>query len=407
MKIIVTGASTYGVDNMGDDAMLAGLIEGLNQNYDNPQIIFLTRHVNKTYDKIFGFSSVKNIDHDSKAESEGRFFLGMNRGDETYNLNLIKNLIDEADLLIIGGNSFMEISSNSFLRGVSSYSSTLATLAKFCGTPYSLYGVNVVDKINSDVTKQHARFLCENAIAVTMREDSGKNYLLDLGINGENIHVSGDPAYSMRVSEDKVTVKHILENNKINLTDKITIGICFRHEYWKGDETQYLAINSSLATTLDKISEELDCQFLFIPNCTYEKGHKWQDDRLAHREIVNKMKNKDIAFKIEEKLSVYNTYRLFSLLDLHVSNRRHSCIFASMNDVPFVSINVSAEGHISPLLSELNIPEQLAFIDSTNNLKEKVLETWKNKESLISKMRPLVRELSESSRKDISLLMTK
>ena len=74
MKIIVTGASTYGVDNMGDDAMLAGLIEGLNQNYDNPQIIFLTRHVNKTYDKIFGFSSVKNIDHDSKAESEGRFF---------------------------------------------------------------------------------------------------------------------------------------------------------------------------------------------------------------------------------------------------------------------------------------------------------------------------------------------
>ena len=40
----------------------------------------------------------------------------------------IKNAIDQADLMIIGGNSFMEISENEFLHGVSSYSATLATL---------------------------------------------------------------------------------------------------------------------------------------------------------------------------------------------------------------------------------------------------------------------------------------
>ena len=33
MKIVVTGASTYGVDNMGDDAMLATLIQGLKAHF--------------------------------------------------------------------------------------------------------------------------------------------------------------------------------------------------------------------------------------------------------------------------------------------------------------------------------------------------------------------------------------
>ena len=169
MKIVITGASTYGVDNMGDDGMLATLVQGLRNHCKNPKITFLARHVDKNYDNIFGFHSIKNLDHDNKKQSEGRFFLGMNKDDRTENLHLIKEKIDEADLLIIGGNSFMEISKNNFLRGASSYSATLATLSKFCNTPYALYGVNVVEKINSEVTIQHAKFLCENATTSIMK----------------------------------------------------------------------------------------------------------------------------------------------------------------------------------------------------------------------------------------------
>ena len=77
--------------------------------------------------------------------------------------------------MIIGGNSFMEISENEFLHGVSSYSATLATLANV--THRCIVCVNVVESITSEVTKQHARFLCENAIAVTMRESSAKIFI--------------------------------------------------------------------------------------------------------------------------------------------------------------------------------------------------------------------------------------
>ena len=69
----------------------------------------------------------------------------------------------------------------------------------------------------------------------------------------------------------------------------------------------------------------------------------------------------------------------YSLLKMHISNRRHSCIFASMNNIPFVTIKGTFEGHLSPLLHDLDIPEQLVSLDHTNALKEKILETWENK----------------------------
>ena len=58
MKIVITGASTYGVDNMGDDGMLATLVQGLRNHCKNPKITFLARHVDKNYDDIFGFHSI-------------------------------------------------------------------------------------------------------------------------------------------------------------------------------------------------------------------------------------------------------------------------------------------------------------------------------------------------------------
>ena len=202
MKYVITGASTYGVKNMGDDAMLANLVQGINREDLDANITFLARHPDKSYDKEFGFNSLKNIDHDSKEESIDRFFYGFNRNDNTDHLVKIKQAIETADLLIIGGNSFMEISKNSFLRGVSSYAVTLATLSKFVGTPFALYGLNIVDPIKDETTIQHAKFLCTNAIAVTVREPGVFEYLDQIGVSTKNMYVLGDPAFGIEATYD-------------------------------------------------------------------------------------------------------------------------------------------------------------------------------------------------------------
>ena len=113
---IITGGCTYGVDNHGDDAMLSCLVRGLKKKYNNPKIIFLARHPNKKFDNLYKFKSLKNLDHDHKDLAKNRFFLGMNFNDKTEHLKKISKAMSKADMLIVGGNLFMEVHKNSFLE---------------------------------------------------------------------------------------------------------------------------------------------------------------------------------------------------------------------------------------------------------------------------------------------------
>ena len=159
MKFIVTGASTYGVDNMGDDAMFSSLIKNLKSRFQNCDICFLARHPDEKFDHTFNIRSIKNLDHDSNEEAAGRVFLGFNKHDNRSNLLKISSELQSSDGLILGGNSLMEISENTFLRGVSTYATTLASLALFLGIPYYIFVLNIVSPLQSSFVKQQATFL--------------------------------------------------------------------------------------------------------------------------------------------------------------------------------------------------------------------------------------------------------
>lgn len=402
-KVVITGSSTYGVKNHGDDAMLATLVQGLRRESPEIEITFLCRHPEKSYDRIFGFKSLKNLDHDSKEAAAGRIFWGLNPGDPDRHLQAITNAISESDLLIIGGNSFMEIFPNGFLKGVSSYAATLATISKFVGTPFALYGVNVVDKIMMETTRAHARYLAGNALAVTLRENTGKQFLLDVGVVEKNLHVLGDPAFGIEFRA--VDTQEILGRLGISLNKKPVLGVSFRYEYWNGDESTFGIIGRQLAAALDGIIERLGAQVLFIPNCTYALGDKWQDDRLVHREIKSFMIQKSQAFCVEEELTIFETLGLYSLLDIHLSNRRHSCAFAALNSVPFVAIDVSLAGHMRPLMYDLGIPGQLIKMESSVGIEKILITTWDERNSISSMMAPNVDELIKRARTHVPVIL--
>ncbi len=408
MKYVITGASTYGVKNMGDDAMLANLVQGINREDPYANITFLARHPEKSYDKEFGFNSLKNIDHDSKEESIGRFFHGFNKNDNTNHLVKIKQAIEDSDLLIIGGNSFMEIAKNSFLRGVSSYAVTLATLSKFVGTPFALYGLNIVDPIRNETTIQHAKFLCTNAIAVTVREPEVFEYLDQIGVSTENMHVLGDPAFGIEATHDLNKAKEILRESNITLKDKPVLTVGYRFEYWVNNEKLFEKQAKKLAKFLDNILKMHNYQILFIPNCTYTKGHNWQDDRLTHRLIRNHMQFKKNAYLVEQDLSVFETYSLFSLSDLHISNRRHSNVFAALNGKMFFSINVSMKTHMSALLKSLDTPELMINLNMDfSTLMRKFEDTIAKEEIIKAKLEKNVSLLRKQARKHVPVILKK
>lgn len=402
-KIVITGASTYGVKNHGDDAMLATLVQGLKKAYKDVEITFLCRHPDPDFDAVFGFRSIKNLDHDSKEMAKGRIFWGMNQDDPDYHLRAIAEAVSSADLLIIGGNCFMELFPNGFLQGVSSYGATLATLAKFVGTPFSLYGVNVVDEIKQETTRAHVNFMVNNARATTVREQHCVKYLAKTGARIDHVSVLSDPVFGME--KRSIDAKNILARENIFLKDKPVIGFGFRFEYWSRDDAEYLAVAQKVARFLDTLVERLDVEVLFIPNCTYTQGEKWQDDRLAHKAIAEKMANKDVVYTVDNDLNVFETVALFELLKMHVSNRRHSCIFAAISGVPFVALNTSLISHMPPFLADLGLPGQIATLDDTEGLERVVEATWYSEGSLKAKMRERVEELRVSAQKHVPTLL--
>ena len=70
----------------------------------------------------------------------------------------------------------MEIFPNNFLRGISSYTSLISIISKTFSKPIVLYGVNVVDKVTSRITKEHVRFILENSKRLQLEKNLQKNY---------------------------------------------------------------------------------------------------------------------------------------------------------------------------------------------------------------------------------------
>lgn len=405
-KIVVAGASTYGVKNAGDDAMFANLVEGLRRRLPDCRITFLARHPDPEFDRVFGVSSIKNIDHDRKEESLGRWFLGFNPGDPTGHLREIRHAIEECDLLVIGGNSFMEVSESELMRGVCSYSLQLATWARLFEKPYVLYGV-AAHPIENDYTKKAARYLCSNAAVVTVREGFTKEELLKAGVDGGNIRVFADPAFGLDPVGERTRGLEILKRDGIRTGSGKLIGVAFRHMYWKWSEDEFDGYAAKLASMCDHIIEKTGAEILFIPNCTYNVDTKYEDDRVIAEHVIGKMKRPERVYSIKGELMLPDTLALYRLLDMLISNRRHSCIFAAIHGVAMLPMSTGHRWHFVPFAKELSVQDSVVSFtdDDLEGLKRKAMDTWDKREILVGKMNARLPGLREMARDQVDMLV--
>jgi polysaccharide pyruvyl transferase WcaK-like protein len=406
VKILVGGASTYGVKNAGDDAMFSVLCDGLRDRINNLEINFLARHLDKTFDKTFGVKSIKNVDHYSKKESVGRWFYGFNPNDDQNHLIKIRKTLEESEFVVIGGNSFMEVSKNEFMHGVTSYSALFGLLSTFFQKPYALYGVNG-HPLKNDSTKQMARFLCNNAKVVTIREEFFKNELIQAGVNNQKLKVFADPAFGIEPVKTQKIGNSLLKNEKISLSSKKVIGICFRHMYWMWTEKQYAFYANKMAKICDDLIKTYSADILFIPNCTYAEGNRYQDDRIVSKDIIKKMKNKKNAFLINHDLHLFDRLALFPLLDLVITNRRHVSIFSAIHNIPFISISTGHLWHFEPLMNALNTKNQLIDFenDSLSKIQNKISKVWQEKLKISTSLEKNIPKLQNKAKQQVDLIV--
>lgn len=404
MQIIVAGASTFGVKNTGDDAMFQVLCSELKNNIPRLKITFLARHPDKKFDKYFGIKSIKNIEFNNNNESLGKFFFGFNSNDPTEHISKIISELKKSDLVIIGGNSFMEYSDNKFLRGVTSYSSLIAVLAILHKKPFVLYGVNG-HPIKNELTKQMAKFLCENAKLVGIRDKPFRIELSKLGIKHGNLKVFTDPAFGLEPIQNKTLGKKVLKKENIPTSSKL-VGVCFRNLYSKWTDREFEKYAVKVAAFCDYMIEKLDLEVIFIPNCIYENGHPNEDDRKISLYIKNKMKHRHVAYIIMNDLSVNERLSLFPLLEFVISNRRHVAIFSAIHNIPFLTLGYEFSWHFDSFVNDLHMNDYYLHLrkDNLKLINKKIEKLFLNRKAISTSLRKTIPQLRKKALSEVKTI---
>jgi polysaccharide pyruvyl transferase WcaK-like protein len=347
MRVLIAGASTFGVANLGDDAMFASLVQAIKRNVPVAEVRLLARHPDSAFDDYFGVDSVQNLEHSTNELARGRMFNGLNRGDDVQLLPNVHKEIADADVLVLAGNIFMEVSENSYQRGVSSYAALLTTLAQAARTPIVVFGLNVVDSFSSPVTVQHAKHVLGAASAVFVREEAALHHLSLSGFDVESYKVLGDPAFALQEDQKSHSADLVTLPFSPKSATAPIVTVALRSEYW---------MESSEPKLSDKALEALaalvalQVKVIAVPNCTYDRGNLFEDDRVVHRLLFEPLREK--IFMVEERMGLFETVDFLRSSSLHVTNRRHSAVLAGHARVPVIAVGTSHATHMSGFIQD-------------------------------------------------------
>ena len=406
MNIFISGMVPTATSNRGDEAVFMLFCHQIRKHFPNSHITAAVRHPSEEYAKYFDIKAIRNLEYDSKKQSIGMFFRGLNKNDSRGDLEVFSKELGKSDLVVIGGSPFEGISEEDVLHGQAHYAMLLALLALFYNKPYIIYAMKQYP-IQDASTRRIAKFVCENAEAVIVREEASKHHLLNAGVDIDNVHVMYDPALGLMPQSNGSLVDDILSRNNIRLNDRPVVGVCFRNIYWRWGEEIFNRYISKMAKICDWMAEEFDAQLLFVPLQTYSVDGDHEDDRYVSNLIIDEMQNKDSAHNISQDLWLWDTLCLFQLTSFVMSNRRHIIAFAALHNVPALALkSVDEEYNLQPFMDSLQLSDEiLYFMDNDlNNIKEKIRKSWLKRADTKRHLKQRIPELSTATKEFVNII---
>ena len=383
-KVVIAGASVYGLNNLSDDAMLTVFCDELRNVVPRVEITMLARHPGPDLDAQFGVKSIANLDHQRREDSRGRWFNGLNPHDPPDNLRGIRQAIEEADLLIMGGDPFIDITIGLY-KGITPYTVLLFTLAKFMGIPTMIHGVHMGRPLETEIGVEQTKFCVGLADSITVREPHSIDVFREMGVERlDHIIPLAEAGYGLQRIEGRKMGEQVLEKENIQPAGSGLMGVTFRHMYWRWKNEEWARYSDMVARLCDYMVEEYDLDVIFIPHNTYEIDHRYMNDRPGHDEITAQMKHGRRAHPITSRLSLQETLSLFPLLDITFSNRRHTAMFAALHGV--VGMGVGELHHVKPPMEQLGIggDKFVAIEDFSFELfRDNLTAIWEDKETIL------------------------
>lgn len=308
VKILISG--WYGHGNIGDEAILQGMIDTFGEELGAKVTAFSDRpFYTEKHHQIRAF---RQIPLNIKLLIKGIL-------DKSF-LKSIK-AIKECDVFIMGGGGFL----SDWTPSVPFSWLKQFYLAKKYRKKTMLYGIGA-GPFRTKKGMFWMKFFINNYVdTVTTRDKKSKEWLLKCGVDSKKITVTGDQAIKMKNKYSNDLININFDKSKKNIGFIIT-------PYLKGkDNKKYIELKNIFEKALKKLSEDKKRKIYLIP---------FQDniDYMYCKEII-----KELNFPRNiELLSIPGdhmlTKNILANLDYVVSLRLHGNILAALTNTPFIPI---------------------------------------------------------------------
>jgi polysaccharide pyruvyl transferase CsaB len=293
-KVGVLGS--YGGRNLGDEAILDGLLTDLRERRPDARVRVFSRHPSHTGQ---AFPDVEVM------------------GWEGANRERVAEALNGLDLLVLGGGGILyDTEARRYLR--------LVRAAQERGLPVFTYALGV-GPLTEEVDSRMVRETLAGCLEVTVRDEESKLALEEAGLGGE-VTVTADPALLLRAEDfdpDELRSEGVPQDRRL-------VGMSVREPGRAAQHLDVDAYHQLLAQVADFLVHRLDAHVLFVPMERGDIGHSHAV--LSHMTAV------------EQGRVLHGDYRprqilgLMRHLDLAVGMRLHFLIFAAMASIPLLPL---------------------------------------------------------------------
>jgi polysaccharide pyruvyl transferase CsaB len=346
MKFQVAISGSYGGMNLGDEAILEGILSEIRANLDVDVVVFSRNPKDTEQRHKVRAIPIREMHKDEVLEE-----------------------LRKLDLFILGGGGILfDESIEAFLRDVN--------WAKELGIPVMVYAISV-GPLKTAESKQLVVEALNKVDKITVRESEAKRILHDLGIDQE-IEITADPALLLK---PQPFTKDMLQKEGINPQD-ILVGFSVREPGPAAPDLDIDHYHAILANTADFMVERFDSQVLFVPM----EGGENKDPQHSHA-VISKMGNAKRAHVLKGEYNSGEMLGLMKHMSFAVGMRLHFLIFAAIQKIPFVALPyaVKVSGFLSdlempmPPIAALNVGKLCAFLDRSWDTRERIKKRLEEK----------------------------
>ncbi|MFI7249669.1 polysaccharide pyruvyl transferase family protein [Micromonospora chalcea] len=303
---------SYGGRNLGDEAILTGLLDDLRRHEPNARIIVFSR----------------NPAHTALAhpEVEAVPWEGVSRVDSSPVLN-------QLDLLILGGGGILyDKEARRYLRVV--------RVAQERGLPLLTYAVGagpLSDTLDSGMVRE----TLAQAVEVTVRDQESRMVLEEAGLINP-ITVTADPAFLLEPEEFP---EQWLREEGVPSNSRL-VGLSVREPGRAAERLDVDGYHRLLAQIGDFLVHRIDAHVLFVP--------MERDDIRHSHGVLSHMTAADRGRILHGDYRPAQILGLMRHFDLAVGMRLHFLIFAAMMGTPFLPLPYA--GKVFDLAQRLGVP---------------------------------------------------